>query len=95
MSFSKQDSSSGLNKIWEDLVNDFLELRSRLTLDERSELIDELRQRGVQARAIKPHACFSVDGRIVIVSEDMPRKEFWIIDSRQKKIKRHLFRGNV
>lgn len=53
--------------VWEDLIQDFLELRSALKKAERLFLIQELKNRKVDANRIVPASGFSIAKTIVLI----------------------------
>lgn len=86
---SEPPSAFPLAHVWEDLVNDFLEMACFLTEEERARLLGELLADGTKADAIHVHPGFSIDGRLVIVCEGADDlREFWIYEPREKKIRK-------
>ncbi len=76
------------SQVWKDLVNDFLEMACFLKPQEQEFLIRELQQQNITAESIDAHPCFSINGRAVIVCEDVPVQECWLYFVNKRKIRR-------
>ena len=77
--------------VWEDLVQDFLELACLLTQEEQALLMEELQNNGVQADALQVYPSFNIDNRLVVVCEGQQAYECWVYYPKDKKlIKRRL-----
>ena len=74
------------SSVWEDLVDDFLEMTALLQPHQRIFLIQKLRRRGVSADKINPHAGFSIDGRLVVICKREREQECWLYDPEQRHI---------
>ena len=88
MSTSKQAVPSCTSPIWEDLVNDFLEMACFLSEGERSCLIQDLGRTGIAADEILAHPSFSIEKRLVSVCENVSVDEFWLYYPRERKIQK-------
>jgi hypothetical protein len=86
MDLRNPDFSPSPRHVWEDLVDDFLEIACILTEPERLHLIDVLRRQRVRADTIQKHHGFSVAGRLVIVSNSDHAAECWIYYPKKRKI---------
>ena len=83
--------------VWEYLVSDFLEMACFLTRDEQDVLLEALRQAGITAVAIDSEPSFSIDGRIIIVRDEMAAKETsaeapqecWVYSPKGKRIRKY------
>lgn len=75
-------------RVWEDLVVDFLELACFMTEEQQDYLIHQLSLLNLQAESIEVHPCFSVQGKLVVVCEEIPVQECWVYFSRKKKIQK-------
>ena len=71
--FNLQPWLSG--SVWEYLVGDFLETACFLNSEERNCLVQELQRQNVKAESIDVHPCFSINGKIIIVCEEILPKE--------------------
>ena len=78
--------TSCLKIIWEDLVQDFLEIRSSLGDSQKEFLIKALHKRGITAEAIWIYPVFSIDGRIVIIQTDTSDRECWLYNPRKQTL---------
>ena len=77
--------------VWEDLVQDFLEIACLLTEGEQKFLIEELQQEGVETDYLQVYPSFNVDNRLVVISEAPQALECWVYYPKDKKlIKRRL-----
>ena len=63
--------------IWEDLVQDYLELACLLKPSEQERLIGALQHENIQAESIEAYPCFTVDGRMVILCGKDRVQECW------------------
>lgn len=76
------------SQVWKDLVNDFLEMACFLKPQQQEFLVRELQQENITAESIDVHPCFSINGRMVIICEDIPVQECWIYFVKKQKIRR-------
>lgn len=74
--------------VWQDLVEDFLELACFLSPEERSFLLAELAQKNIRANTIDVWPGFLIQDYAVLVGTGLPVKEVWIYKAKQKKIER-------
>ncbi len=72
--------------VWKDLVSDFLEMACFLEPQEQEFLVRELQQQNIAAESIEVHPCFSINGRVVIVCEDVAAQECWLYFVKKQKI---------
>ena len=80
--------------IWEDLVNDFLEMACFLSDHERNLLLQKLGEEKIAATSIHVCPSFVVDQKIVIVSEEVNIEESWFYYPRDKRIERYPLKQN-
>ena len=78
--------SSYEKQTWEDLVQDFLEVKCTLKEPEQEFLLDFLKGKGVKAESIRMHPAFSVDDHLVVIMEDGDSKNRLFYHSRKKTI---------
>lgn len=88
MTVSESTTRLPLCHVWEDLVNDFLEMACFLKDSERTELMDALRQAHMSSETIHVHPSFSIDGRLVVILEEQPVKECWIYNVKENRIQK-------
>ena len=74
--------------VWEDLVNDYLEVSANLKEPERLFLIRCLKKEKVQASHIAPYSSFQVADKLVVVCKE-PYEECWFYDPSKKRIGRN------
>lgn len=79
---------SGTGSIWPDLVSDFLEMSCFLKAEEQAFLLRELQKYGMTTETIDVHPCFSIEGRMIIVCEDIEVKECWLYFVRKQQIQK-------
>ena len=87
----KTANSIGINllQVWEDIVNDFLEMACFLRKEDRHFVLEEIERNGLQAQAesIEVHACFSIEGRYIVICEQVLPRECWIFSTRSKSFR--------
>lgn len=76
--------------IWEDLVNDFLEMACFLTEAERRAVIEALKEDEVRSDAISAYPCFSIDGRVIVIRDDSQAiHTCWLYQPKEGKINKY------
>lgn len=63
----KKRSGAQPDGIWEDLVDDFLEVYGRISEERRRTVIAKLKTHRVCASEIHRLPCFSIGGRVVVL----------------------------
>ena len=74
--------------VWEDLVNDFLEIGCFLTEESREFLLQELRCLKMRGDWISVHPTFSIGGRVIVVCDEKQINECWFYDPKGRKIEK-------
>ena len=83
-------------QVWKDLVIDFLELACSLKPQEQEFLLQELQQQNIAAESIDVHPSFSINGRLIIICEEIPPvQECWLYFAKKQKIRRWAAQGRV
>ncbi len=80
------DASQGGDEIWEDVLNDFLEIRSSMDGEERKYLIQYLKDMGIRADHIHPLSAFKIAGHHVMVGENEEEYLYWLYDPKRRKL---------
>lgn len=88
MDTSKQLPQRDTSLIWEDLVNDFLEMACFLSREERTCLLQELAKTDIRTEEIQVLPTFSIEKRQVSVCENGSPQEFWLYYPKEKKIEK-------
>ncbi|MSR78001.1 MAG: hypothetical protein EXS63_07250 [Candidatus Omnitrophica bacterium] len=71
--------------VWEDLVNDYLEISSDLKGPERHFLIQSLKKENLNASSIVQYPSFQVADKLVVICRE-PYKECWFYQPGKKRI---------
>ncbi|MBN1687728.1 MAG: hypothetical protein JW893_01360 [Candidatus Omnitrophica bacterium] len=71
-------SQAPTHHVWEDIVNDFLEIACQLLERERHFLIRKLRHRDIRAEHLQDHQSFSLEKKLVVVCKDPGIQECWV-----------------
>ena len=75
--------------VWEDIVNDFLEMSCDLSSGEQTMLIQELRRQTLRAENIESYPSFSIEGKLITVcKEPAAVYEYWLYDVRNSQIRK-------
>lgn len=74
--------------VWEDLVSDFLEMACFLKPEDHTYLIEELQRQNVKAESIDVHPCFSINGKVIIVCEEIVPRECWLFFAKRRQVTR-------
>ena len=74
--------------VWEDLVDDLLEISCAITEEGRLFLCDLLRKQKISAESILPHTSFSIAELVVVIKDGSDVQECWFYDPKQKKVRR-------
>ena len=72
---------------WKYLVDDFLEIACFVNESERGFLIEKIAGQNFKPGNISRHTSFLVSGKLVSFVKKENIEEFWIYDSRKKKIR--------
>ncbi len=89
MKIMSQPVRLSIKSVWEDLVEDFLEVGCLLSNGEREPLMDELREERVTSESIESHPVFSINGTAVVVSRGEAPRECWFYDTRSGKVHKY------
>lgn len=76
--------------VWQDLVCDFLEMACFLKPDDHTYLIEELQKQNVKADSIDVHPCFSINGKVIIVCEEIVPRECWLFFAKRRQVTRWM-----
>ena len=71
--------------IWEDLVDDYLEVSADLKKSERSFLIQNLKKEKMDASNITAYPTFQVAETLIVICKE-PYEECWFYNPEKKKI---------
>ena len=71
--------------VWEDLVNDYLEVSGNLKEPARRYLIRHLKKGRVNASSITQYPSFQVDDTLVVICRE-PYEECWFFHPEKRKI---------
>ena len=74
--------------VWEDLVDDLLEISCAITEEGRLFLCDLLKKQKISAESIRHHTSFSIAEFVVVVKGGSEIRECWLYDPEQKKVRR-------
>ncbi len=74
--------------VWEDLVDDLLEISCAVTEESRLFLCDLLRKQKISAESIRSHTSFSIAELVVVIKDGSNVQECWFFDPKQKKVRR-------
>lgn len=80
--------------VWEDLVDDLLEISCAITEEGRLFLCELLRKQKISAESIRPHTSFSISELVVVIKEGADIQECWLFDPKQKRVKRMAERND-
>ncbi|HTL46520.1 MAG TPA: hypothetical protein VL688_00485 [Verrucomicrobiae bacterium] len=80
-----------MKPLWEDLVQDFLEIGCRLNKNETESALNALREEAPEGEEIYMHPAFSVGGKIMVVVRHSHLKEcFFYFAGEGKTVKQAL-----
>ena len=86
---SKEPAQPCPSPVWEDVINDFLEMACFLSPQERARLIQELAKADIRADEIQALPTFSIEKRLISVCEkNVSPEEFWFYYPKEKKIEK-------
>ena len=74
--------------VWEDLINDFLEMACFLSQEERSYLVRKLAKEAIHADEIFTLPTFSIEKRLISICENVSPEECWLYFPKEKKIEK-------
>ena len=74
--------------VWEDLVQDFLEMACFLTPSERDFLIEKLQQEQTLPDSLRVYPSFIIGDRLIVVCEDGFASECWIYYPKEKRVEK-------
>jgi hypothetical protein len=77
--------------VWEDLVQDFLEMACFLTSGEREHLIGEIDKEGVASDALRVFPSFMIDRRLIVICEEGIASDCWIYYPKERRIEKARF----
>ncbi len=86
-----------MNRVWEDLVSDFLEMACFLKPEDQICLLTALKSEDIRAENLNVFPCFAIDGHIIVICEELNRgqespemanRSLWIFYPRKKEIER-------
>lgn len=97
MKFGVIKTLSKNNRVWEDLVSDFLEMACFLKTEEQVSLLTALRAEDIRTENLHVFPCFVIDGHVVVICESLQKdphpdpennRSVWLFYPRQKEIER-------
>jgi len=72
---------------WEDIVDDFLEMKSGLTKNHRLKIVASLKGSGVSSKQIQPVLSFLVEDKLIHIFKNQVGYESWFFDPQKANIK--------
>ncbi|HCM42065.1 MAG TPA: hypothetical protein DIS66_01955 [Candidatus Omnitrophica bacterium] len=74
------------------LIDDFLEMKTRLSVCEREMLLDKIEIESIQSDSLKSQPAFWMDDRVLLVLNEQP-SECWFYYTRSGKMEKVRMRG--
>ena len=74
--------------VWQDLVQDFLEMACFLRQEEQALLVREIQKENIQAENIDVYPCFAINNRVIIVCESNAAQECWLYFVKKRQIQK-------
>ncbi len=74
------------------LIDDFLEIKTRLSVCEREMLLDKIELESIQSDSLKSQPAFWMDDRVLLVLNEQP-SECWFYYTRSGKMEKVRMKG--
>lgn len=74
------------------LINDFLEMKTRLSVCEREMLLDRIETESIQSDSLKSQPAFWMDDRVLLVLHEQP-SECWFYYTHSGKMEKVRMKG--
>ncbi len=76
------------------LIDDFLEMKTRLSVCEREKLMDKIEAESIESESLKSQPAFWMDSRVLLVLNDQPT-ECWFYYSHSGRMEKVQMKGKV
>lgn len=97
MKFLATKTFAKSNRVWEDLVSDFLEMACFLKTEEHTCLLTALRAEDIRTENLNVFPCFVIDGHVIVICESLQNdpapksgdnQSVWLFYPKRKEIER-------